>query len=75
MSISAVIGYVVCLIALGFVVGALFWVADKNGLLDYVKRNPATRARHHRALHRIVRAKFHTRPSAAHRPGAISRRK
>jgi hypothetical protein len=67
MSISAVMGYIVILIALAFVVGTLFWTADKYGLLDYVKRSPATRARHHRALHRIVRTKLYPRPSAVHR--------
>jgi hypothetical protein len=68
MTILAVIGYVAILIALGLVVSALFWAADKYGLLDYVKRSPATRVRHHRALHRIESAKLHRRPSAAHRP-------
>jgi hypothetical protein len=54
MSISSVIGYVAILIALGFAVSALFWAADKYGLLDYVKSSRATRVRHHRALHRVA---------------------
>jgi hypothetical protein len=51
MSISVVVGYVAILIAPGFAVSALFWAADRRGLLDYVKRRQATRVRHHRALH------------------------
>jgi hypothetical protein len=66
MSISAVIGYVVILIALGFVVSALFWAADKRGLLDYVKRSQAPRARHRRRVHWVDSAKLHSRSSAAH---------
>jgi hypothetical protein len=67
MSISAVIGYVAILIALGFVVGALFWAADKRGLLDYVKRSQANRVRHHRPVHSVDSAKLHPKPSAVHR--------
>jgi hypothetical protein len=66
MSISVVVGYVAILIAVGFVVSALFWAADKRGLLDYVKRKQATRVRHHRALHQAESAKLHPRPRAAH---------
>ena len=50
MSISAVVGYIAILIALGFGVTATFSVVEKQGLSDRGKKSWATRARHYRAL-------------------------
>jgi hypothetical protein len=67
MSISAAVGYAALLVLLGFAVGALFWAADKCGLLDFVKKRRATRVRSHRASRQVDSAKLHPRQSAAHR--------
>ncbi len=50
MSISAIIGYIATLIALGFGITATFSVAEKPGLLDFGKKGWATRVRQQRAL-------------------------
>jgi len=50
MSISAVVGYIAILIALGFGVAATLSVVEKQGLLDRGRKSWATRARHYRAL-------------------------
>ncbi len=51
MSISAIIGYIAILIALGFAITATFSVAEKPSLLDRGKKGWATRVRQHWALH------------------------
>jgi hypothetical protein len=51
MSISALVGYVAILIALGFAITATFSAADERGLLDRRKRSQAAHMRHLRGLH------------------------
>jgi hypothetical protein len=51
MLISAIMGYVAFLITLGFAIAAVFWAADKHGLLDLGKKRRPKRVRHHRVLH------------------------
>ena len=37
MPISAIVGYIAFLVALGFAISAVFWAADKRGLLSAEK--------------------------------------
>jgi hypothetical protein len=56
MSIPTAVGYVAFLIALGFVIGAVFWAADKRGLLDRTRGTTRLKRRRASRWRRLRRA-------------------